>query len=31
MYGKVVVLKRDGQDGASFPMHTKSITIGRYF
>jgi pSer/pThr/pTyr-binding forkhead associated (FHA) protein len=29
LYGYIVVIKRDGSDGARFPMKAKEITIGR--
>ena len=29
MYGKVIVIRRDGEDGAMFPIQQKAITMGR--
>ena len=29
MYGKVIVIRRDGEDGAMFPIQQKAVTMGR--
>ena len=29
LYGKIVVIKRSGSDGASFPLTTESCLFGR--